>query len=120
TILQHLLLSDSTYAYTDSLNAYWELSPARQRLLEYERTYEAYPNAKNGGQLGHALIDYAGILSDSLEQFSTESERPQILQFNAEVIRLCRQAQPYITFYPWQLELFVNALLNQAVYTYNW
>src|SRR5690606_11087438 len=23
TILQHLLLSDSTYAYTDSLNAYW-------------------------------------------------------------------------------------------------
>lgn len=119
-VREHLSIPDSTYAYRDSLAMFQRFPPERRRLLEYERTYQFYPTAANGGQFGHALLDYAGILSDSLEKLSPDDERELIAQFHEQIIALCRSAKTLIKFYPWQAELFVNTLISQAVLQYNY
>jgi hypothetical protein len=119
--LLYLNMTDtSAFAFKDSITQYLALPAAEKRLFDYEQTYQAHPSLENGYQLGHALIDYAGILSDAIEPLSQIEEKNEILEFNVAVIKLCRRAQKLTTLYPWQQELFVNALINQAVFQYNW
>lgn len=112
-------VADSLFNFNDSLDRYFALSPARQNLLNYERTYDFYPTSDNAEQLGHALIDYAGLLTDTLEQIPAETEPERILAINRHILQLCSRARQLIEFYPWQEELFVTALINQAVHLYN-
>lgn len=120
TILSPVVPTDSGFAFRDSLETFYTLSIARRRVIDYERSYQFYPTTSNKKQLGHALIDYAGILSDSLENLSKEEERPQIIELNSDILRYCRRARALTPFYAWQEELLINALINQAVFKYNW
>lgn len=115
----HLQLPDSSYAYFDSLQLFMTLSPDQQRLHEAEYTYRTHPTPGNRTQFGHALIDYAGILADTVELLQSGREVKRLRQLNGTVIRLCRQAVELVKCYPWQEELYINALINQAVVLYN-
>ena len=120
-ILQHIVTQqDSVLAFRDSIKDFSSFSPAKKRLVDYDRTYQSYPNEKNGKELGHALIDYAGLLSDTLELLSQETNQVQWLQLNTQILQYCRRASSLARFYPWQQELFVNTLINQAVFKYNY
>lgn len=110
---------DTAFAFRDTLKAFFDLSLPRQSLYNYERTYSFYPTRQNGEQLGHALIDYAGSLSDTLEQLPADAAPQQISAFHQNIIWYCRRAQELIRFYPWQQELFVSTLINQGVLLYN-
>ena len=118
-IYRHLNEADSIYAYPDSILQFRRLSAAQQRLLNSERTYRSHPTTGNGHELGHTLIDYAGILSDSVELLSPETDLTTILNKNDQIIQFCRQANALTSLYGWQKELFINTLINQAVIRYN-
>lgn len=120
SIPQHLLTKAGTYSFQDSIAIYIRMSPSQRRLLDYERTYHFYPTPENAGQLGHGLIDQAGILADSLEQLQLQSSDAQdILDLNEQVIRLCRRANRLTKLYDWQQELYISSLINQGVSLYN-
>ncbi|MCB0628349.1 MAG: transglutaminase domain-containing protein [Saprospiraceae bacterium] len=120
TLEHHLSRIDSTYSYADSLQFFQQLSTDRQRLHEAEQTFRSFPSESNRVQFGHALFDYAGILADTAELLQNNAPPQKLRQLNAGVISLCRKAQQHLTnLYPWQQELFINALINQAVLLYN-
>lgn len=120
SIPEYLATPDSTYHYVDSIAWQFTLPPSRRRLLFYERAYRFYPTSENAGQLGHGLIDYAGILADTVEQSRLRQEDPQyVISLNAQVIDLCRQAAQLTDLYDWQHELYISALINQGVDLYN-
>lgn len=110
---------DTSFSYPDSLARYFSMSLPRQNLYNYEQTHAFYPTLKNQQQLGHALIDYAGILSDTLEQLPADTDLEEILAMHEAIIHLCQRARSLVKLYPWQQELFVNVLINQAVLMYN-
>lgn len=110
---------DTSFRFRDSLATYFALSTPQRNLFNYERTYAFYATKKNGELFGHSLIDYAGILSDTLEQLPESTDPQKVMALHEEVLTYCRRAQQLISFYPWQQELFVSTLINQAVLLYN-
>jgi hypothetical protein len=119
SLTRHLSQPDNSYAYSDSLQVFLQLSADRQRLYEAAQTYNSHPSESNRSQYAHSLIDLAGILADTVEQLQSGTDVERLRQLNAEVIGLCRQAHQLTVLYPWQQELFTNALINQAVLLYN-
>lgn len=111
---------DTSFNFRDSLATYFALPTPRRNLFNYERTYAFYATEKNGQQLGHSLFDYAGILSDTLEQLPESTDPQRILALHEEILGYCRRAKQLITLYPWQQELFVGTMINQAVLLYNY
>lgn len=112
-------LPDTTFIYADSLSAYLGMPAPRQKLYNQEKTYDFYPTPENGRELGHALIDYAGALSDTLDLLSEATELSEVIELHREIIRHCRRARALVALYPWQEELLVSTMINQAVLLYN-
>ncbi|PHN04410.1 transglutaminase domain-containing protein [Flavilitoribacter nigricans] len=110
---------DTSFMFRDTIERYFSLSLPRRKLYNQEMTYHFYPTRENSEQLGHALIDYAGTLSDTLEGVDPDSGWQTMAVLQEEIIRHCHRARSLVSLYPWQQELFVGALINQAVLLYN-
>jgi hypothetical protein len=119
SIRHYLSSSDSHYHYQDSIRHFFSLEPAERRLWEAEGTYRFNPTEANREDLGHSLVDFAGVRSDLAEALQDRpAQADSLIGLQAEVIALCRRAFTLMTPYQWQKELYINTLLNQAVSLY--
>lgn len=107
------------FHYTDSIRQ-WRALPVPQRRLQSARlAYRYHPAPANRNELGHSYFDYAGILSDRAEALQADGQLDSLLRLQNEIIVACAEGRRYTEQrYPWQTELHVNALVNQAVAHY--
>lgn len=104
-----------TYIYKDSISSFFALSLPEQSLAAATVAHRFNPTANMQKYLGHALIDYAGILSDSLDYFDTPSQLETIVRLQHTIIDYCERAAQLTTLNHWQKELWAGALINQVV-----
>lgn len=104
-----------TYIYKDSIASFLALSLPEQSLAAATVAHRFNPTASMQKYLGHALIDYAGTLSDSLDYFDTPSELETIVRLQHTIIGYCERAAQLTTLNNWQKELWAGALINQVV-----
>ena len=114
----HLNLNDQCYNSTDTINHFLSLQPAMQRLYRDQHIYDFNPTADNADIIGHALVDYAGILVDSLEDHRLEEKEDGLAYSYQEVVDLLNEAYGITDFYAWQIDLYASSLINLALELY--
>lgn len=114
-ISAHLSSCDSSYIYKDSLNYYLQLPLTDRRLQLASLAYRYNPTAGMQKEFGHALMDYAGSLSDTVELLQNQEQIDKMILLQQEIINTCEQADTLIDFHRWQKELYAETLINQVV-----
>lgn len=114
-ISNHLSSCDSTYHYQDSLQQYLELPTSNRRLRLATVAYHYNPTAGMREEYGHALMDYAGSLSDSVDIYQMQDELAPMIRLQEEIISTCERADSLIDFHVWQDELFAETIINNVV-----
>lgn len=104
-----------SYIYKDSIASFLALSLPNRNLAAATIAYDFNPTARMQKYLGHALMDYAGILSDSLDYFDTPSQLETIVRLQHRIIGHCERAAQLTSLNNWQKELWAGALINQVV-----
>ena len=66
-------------------------------------------------EYGHALMDFAGALSDSVDIFQMQDQLEPMIRLQKEIISICERADSLVTFHKWQTELFAETLINHVV-----
>lgn len=111
----HFSRCDSSYIYKDSLNYFLGLPLADRRLQIARLAYHFNPTAGMQKEYGHALMDYAGALSDTVEHLQREDQIEAMILLQRKIIYTCEQADTLINFHRWQTELFAETLINHVV-----
>lgn len=114
-ISNYLSSCDSTYHYQDSLQQYLELPTSDRRLRLATVAYHYNPTADMREEYGHALMDYAGSLSDSVDIYQMQDELAPMIRLQEEIISTCERADSLIDFHVWQDELFAETIINNVV-----
>lgn len=114
-INNHLNSCDSTYYYKDSLQQYLHLPKIDQRLHLATLAYHYNPTDGMRQEYGHALMDYAGTLSDSVDIYQSQDQLEPMIRLQEEIISTCERADSLISFHTWQRELFAETLINHVV-----
>lgn len=114
-IRRNLNNCDSSYHYLDSLNQYLALSVEDRRLQLAALAYAYNPSAGMQKEYGHALMDYAGALSDTVENLQLRERFDTMILVQQEIIATCERAESLISFHKWQKELFAETLINHVV-----
>ena len=117
-------LTDSTlqigsYAFKDTIDRFLNLPKFQQKLVEYEKTYAVNPTKKNAELMSHGLMDFAGILSDSLEKIEDDASSIFALKLEREILTYCKKSEKHISFHNWQAKLYANTLISHSVRKYN-
>ena len=108
------------YHFMDSIEQFINLPYAEKQIVAAENQYRFFSSSANGGELGHALVDFAGRLSDQIDTLNPEKDQLNILELQNQIIRHLDKAYRLIEMYDWQLELYIATLMNQAVLFYNY
>ncbi len=114
-IRQYLDSCPSTYDYQDSLQQYLELPTIDRRLRLASIAYNYNPTRSMREEYGHALMDYAGSLSDSVDSYQLQEQLEPMIRLQGEIISTCERADALIDFHTWQRELFAETIINQVV-----
>lgn len=111
----HLGSCESTYHYQDSLQQYLELPTKDRRLHLATIAYHYNPSEGMQEEYGHALMDYAGSLSDSVDIYQMQDQLAPMIRLQEEIISTCERADSLINFHTWQQELFAETIINNVV-----
>ncbi len=112
-------LSDSScYSFQDTIKSFLSLNEAQQRLYRDQRTYINNKTQKNKILYGHAIIDYAGILSDSLQENLAHFSSGEVIEEYDIIVKRLQKAEEIVDFYPWQKELYASSLTNLVLSLY--
>lgn len=114
-IRQSLNNCDSAYHYIDSLNQYLKLPVEDKRLQLAALAFAYNPSSGMQKEYGHALMDYAGALSDKVENLQLRERFDTMILVQQEIIATCERADSLISFHKWQKELFAETLINHVV-----
>ena len=114
-ISNYLNSCDSTYAYQDSLQQYLQLPTSDRRIHLATVAYHYNPSGGMQEEYGHALMDFAGALSDSVDIFQMQDQLEPMIRLQKEIISICERADSLVTFHKWQTELFAETLINHVV-----
>ncbi|MBX2877634.1 MAG: hypothetical protein KTR30_36280 [Saprospiraceae bacterium] len=106
---------DSSYHYQDSLQQYLQLPTSDRRLRLATLAYTYNPTEGMRQEYGHALMDYAGTLSDSVDIFQQQDQLEPMIRLQKEIISTCEHADSLIEFHTWQNELFAETIINHVV-----
>ena len=94
----------------------WSQSAIATKSLQLaQMAYDFHPSPHQREALGHALVDYASRLSDSLEVLDDQA---QVLVLEGQVLANLDRAYQLIEFYPWQRDLYCTTLLNHLIRQY--
>lgn len=115
SIRNYLAQTPACFSAPDTIRQFLSLDLPRRLIWEAERTYRFNPTLANRENLGHSLIDYAGLLSDQTEALQNEAGLDNLIDIQEQIIDRCRRAFTMIAPYDWQQELYLNTLLNQSV-----
>ena len=105
----------ASFAFRDSIESFFRLPEAEQRLWEANATYRFYPTNANREQWAQALIDFAVELDKGTEALQTTDSLEALIGLQAEMLHYCEQAAALTALRDWQIEFFAGLLLNQAV-----
>jgi len=120
THIQNVITQDQQdYHFQDSITAFLTLPLAEQKLRGSEIAYRFNPTPSNQNELGNALMDYAGRLSEQADQFLAKQEMEQFLATQEKAIQACERASTLNSLFDWQYELYADLLINQSVELYN-
>lgn len=115
-IAAFLTQADSCFSYRDSIRAWRNGTATQRRQWEAETSFRFLPTAANRNQLGHAWMDVAGDLSDLTDALQPSGDLDSLIRVQARMLDACAQARLLAdTLYPWQQELQITTLINQAV-----
>ena len=103
------------YHYSDTIQAFLQLTEEEQRREEAEHTYRFHSTEDNQKAWAQAIIDYAVHLSEQGATFQEADSLEAFLELQQEAIRLTRKAGELTPLLPWQIEFFTGLLINQAV-----
>lgn len=115
TINDHLDNCEATYHYQDSLQQYLQLPTKDRRLHLATVAYHYNPTPAMREEYGHALMDYAGALSDSVEVYQRQDLIEPMIRLQQEIISTCERADSLIDLHTWQRELFAETIINNVV-----
>ncbi|MEZ5039187.1 MAG: transglutaminase domain-containing protein [Saprospiraceae bacterium] len=115
SIKLYLQSCTNTFVYQDSIKHFLALTPPEQRLQAAAIAYHFNQTPKNKQAWGHALMDFAGILSDSIDLFQPSSQLAEIIDLQEKIIHLCETAHTHISMHQWQKELYAGAIINLVV-----
>lgn len=118
TILHILAERPNCFTFQDSIRAFLALPTAEQPLVAAQTAYSFNPTPGNAEELGHALVDYAGRLSDQADS-QAEPGSEIFLTLQEKAIDAFNQADELVVFFDWQKELYADLLINQTVTLYN-
>ena len=109
--------------YTDEIGYLLQLSKAKRRLYEYRQTYQFNPSKENQVSLAHGMLDYAGILTDSIdiliEQIPQKENEAKVEALLFEILDLCDQSSSIVDLHDWQIRMYVDALHAIVIKKYN-
>lgn len=114
-IRNHLGSCDATYHFQDSLHQYLQLPTSDRRLHLATIAYHYNPTAGMQEEYGHALMDYAGSLSDSVDIYQMQDQLEPMVRLQEEIISTCEQADSLVHFHTWQEELYAETIINNVV-----
>lgn len=118
-IEQHLKQSKQCFDYTQAINN-WSALPTPQRQLEAANmAYRFRVSADTRAGYGHALVDYAGRLSDQKDTLDPENNLDALFFLHLDLLNRLQEAEQFIDFFPWQANLFMSESLNFGVFLYN-
>lgn len=106
---------DTTYIYKDSIAWFFTLPLPKRSLAAATTAHRFNPTPAMQKELGHALVDYAGILSDSLEYYTAPDQLQTVVRLQDNIIGYCERAAQLTSLHNWQKELWAGALINQVV-----
>jgi hypothetical protein len=113
---------DSVYVTQDfwsTINYYSKLDGMPRKIFEDSAAYYFHPTKANANSYGHRLLDYAGILADSLSIVNKSAENGNAHELMLRILTLCNQADELTHFHNWQNELYAGTLLNYITHIYN-
>jgi hypothetical protein len=105
----------TTYIYKDSISSFFTLPSPERSLAAATTAHRFNPTAAMQKDLGHALVDYAGILSDSLDYYTAPDQLEIVVRLQHDIIGYCERAAQLTALHNWQKELWAGALINQVV-----
>jgi len=105
--------------FLEEIESYLKLTPFKQKLWEDEASFNFNPTEKNGSAYAHRLLDYAGILSDSLESIDQKINAKIYADQLKQIIDLCAQADKLSELHKWQNEMYAGTLINYVIFQYN-
>ena len=102
------------------IDKFLSLNTVDQRVYEYRQTYIFNPTSENGKAMAHGLLDYAGILEDSMEAKS-QIEPGSIYKYEMleEIVDLCLESGSLTSFHDWQARMCANSINGLVVEKYN-
>lgn len=119
-ILDNDTMNTTSLNFDSLINVYINFPPEKQRLFEYQHSYQYNPTKENGKAMAHGLLDYAGILTDSIQDFQKNGlSEDTLLAWTEKVVTLCQEAEEFTNFHDWQRRMYADALVTLVVYKYN-
>ena len=114
-IATHFSHCDSSYQYMDSLRYYLQLPVPDRRIQLAALAYRYNPTAGMQKEYGHALMDFAGTLSDAVEVLQMQNQIDSMILLQKQILSICERADSLISFHAWQKELYAETLINHVV-----
>ncbi len=116
SIRYYLQTTEPCFNYADSIASWRRLSPPNRKLEAARSAYRYNPTGKNRTELAQSLMDYAGALTDSSETLQSRRQLDSLISLQERILNICEEASVTADeLFPWQLELFIGTLINQAV-----
>ncbi len=112
------MLKDSCYNYRDSIYHFLKMPLQTQKYLEAQSTYTIFQSEANKRNWSHTMLDQAAALSDVADSLKAVADPglTVLYQVQAEALAWCQKALVLnTTLQPWQEELYIGLLLDQAV-----
>lgn len=105
--------------FSEEIDSHIKKDEFQKNLYTDSVNYQLYPSKENGNLYGHRLLDYAGILLDSLDLIREDKEAADISDFLDNVLTICQKADELTQFHNWQNEMYAGALINYVITNYN-